>query len=605
MKKLLTLFAMGAMTCILSAQPQKLNYQCVIRDLSGKLVTSQSVGLRISILQGSATGTVIYQETFSPNPQTNANGLLSVEIGGGTATVGPFSAIDWSSGSYFLKTETDPAGGTSYTITGTSQLLSVAYSLYAKSAGNGFSGSFPDLTNKPATLTGYGITDGMNTTHPAYGITQTNINNWNTAFGWGNHSGLYRSNTWVPAWSDVTGKPTFATVATSGNYNDLSNKPAIPAALWTSGGSNIYYNSGYVGVGIASPLAPVHISANSLTNLPQLMLTETESDYARLSFNNTIRTGKVWSIAGLTSEYDSDSRFNIWYSTDGTVIGGKDILSITGNGWVGIQNTNPGTYLDIFSPGIYTYGITPIIRIRDNIKTWNIGMGDEGDRFSIASGDFAERFNILSNGYVGIGTIAPLAGLHIKGNTWPGSFLYLESSSGQDAGIRLYEGTDLKWHLYNDASAGGFILQNYGLNIGLFCRQSDGFVGIGTTTPNYKLHVEGTTYCTGGAWTASDIRWKRNISNLSNILPGIMGLNAVNYDLRTDEFPEMGFESGRQIGLIAQDVENIFPELVRTDNHGYKSVSYEKLSVLLLEGIKEQQRQIDELKKEIEFLKTR
>jgi hypothetical protein len=92
--------------------PQKMSYQCVIRNSGGKLVANQSIGLRISILQGSTSGNVVYQETYDPHPQTNANGLATVEIGGGEALSGTFSDIDWASGPYFLKTETDPAGGT-------------------------------------------------------------------------------------------------------------------------------------------------------------------------------------------------------------------------------------------------------------------------------------------------------------------------------------------------------------------------------------------------------------------------------------------------------------------------------------------------------------
>jgi hypothetical protein len=131
-----------------------------------------------------------------------------------------------------------------------------------------------------------------------------------------------------------------------------------------------------------------------------------------------------------------------------------------------------------------------------------------------------------------------------------------------------------------------------------------GNVGIGTTTPGYKLTVNGTAWCSSGTWTGSDIRWKKNIKDLNNSLSAILDLNPVSYDLKTDEFPQMGFETGKQIGLIAQDVEKIFPELVRIDNNGYKSVSYEKLSVLLVAGIKEQQQQIQNQQKEIDDLKT-
>jgi hypothetical protein len=116
--------------------PQKMSYQAVIRNSNNQLVTNHEVGIRVSILQGSTTGTEVYKEIFNPNPQTNADGLVTIEIGGGTPITGTFAAIDWSAGMYFIKTETDPTGGTNYTITGTSQLLSVPYALYAKTASN-------------------------------------------------------------------------------------------------------------------------------------------------------------------------------------------------------------------------------------------------------------------------------------------------------------------------------------------------------------------------------------------------------------------------------------------------------------------------------------
>jgi hypothetical protein len=112
--------------------PQKMSYQSVIRNSSNVLLANTAVGIRISVLQGSATGTAVYVETQTAT--TNGNGLLSLQIGTGTATIGTFAGINWAAGPYFIKTETDPTGGTSYTITGTSQLLSVPYALHAKTA---------------------------------------------------------------------------------------------------------------------------------------------------------------------------------------------------------------------------------------------------------------------------------------------------------------------------------------------------------------------------------------------------------------------------------------------------------------------------------------
>ena len=133
--------------------PEKLNYQSIVRNAAGKLVQNGNVGIRISILQGSASGTAVYTETHIAT--TNVNGLVILDIGGGV-TSGNFSSINWATGPYFIKTETDPTGGTNYTITGVSQLLSVPYALYSKTSADHFSGDYNDLTNKP-------VTDGSET----------------------------------------------------------------------------------------------------------------------------------------------------------------------------------------------------------------------------------------------------------------------------------------------------------------------------------------------------------------------------------------------------------------------------------------------------------
>ena len=114
--------------------PQKFSYQSVIRNSGNQLLANQTVGIKISIIQGSATGSAVYAETHSP--LTNANGLATLEIGGGAVLSGNFANINWANGPYFVKTETDVNGGSNYTITNTTQLLSVPYALYAATAGN-------------------------------------------------------------------------------------------------------------------------------------------------------------------------------------------------------------------------------------------------------------------------------------------------------------------------------------------------------------------------------------------------------------------------------------------------------------------------------------
>ncbi len=148
---------------VFAQAPQKISYQAVIRNSSNALVTNTTIGMQISILQGSASGTAVYVETQTPS--SNANGLVSIEIGAGNVVSGSFTAINWANGPYFIKTETDPAGGTNYTIIGTSQLLSVPYALHAKTA---------------ETVTGtITETDPIFGASVASGITSADTANWN------------------------------------------------------------------------------------------------------------------------------------------------------------------------------------------------------------------------------------------------------------------------------------------------------------------------------------------------------------------------------------------------------------------------------------------
>lgn len=165
MKRILLLlaFSIAALTQGFGQVPYKMSYQAVIRDNSNHLVTNQQIGLRISVLQGSESGLVLFSETLSPS--TNANGLVSVEFGGVE-----LSTIDWGADIYFIMTEVDPSGGSNYSISGTSQLLSVPFALHSQTT---------ELYNE---------TDPSFSASPAYLITDSDVSNWSTAYGWGNHA---------------------------------------------------------------------------------------------------------------------------------------------------------------------------------------------------------------------------------------------------------------------------------------------------------------------------------------------------------------------------------------------------------------------------------
>jgi hypothetical protein len=186
-KTLIILFALLLITTLWAQTPEKMSYQAVIRNTSNNLVTNQFVGMQISILQGSMRGTAVYVETQTP--KTNVNGLVSIEIGGGTVISGNFAIINWVNGPYFIQTEIDPTGGMNYSITGTSQLLSVPYALHAKtvekesdpiygsSVANGITAT--DTTNWNKKLDSFIETDPVFINSVAAGIKDDDTVNWN------------------------------------------------------------------------------------------------------------------------------------------------------------------------------------------------------------------------------------------------------------------------------------------------------------------------------------------------------------------------------------------------------------------------------------------
>jgi len=142
MKKLvLSLVAIATISLSSYGQaPEGFKYQAVVRDAGNTILNNQAVGMQIEILQGGISGTPVYTESFTPT--TNTYGLVNLEIGTGT-TSDDFTIIDWANDTYFIRTSIDVTGGSSYSVMGTSQLMSVPYALYAKTSGNGAGATGP------------------------------------------------------------------------------------------------------------------------------------------------------------------------------------------------------------------------------------------------------------------------------------------------------------------------------------------------------------------------------------------------------------------------------------------------------------------------------
>ncbi|MCB0754835.1 MAG: tail fiber domain-containing protein [Flavobacteriales bacterium] len=250
------------------------------------------------------------------------------------------------------------------------------------------------------------------------------------------------------------------------------------------------------------------------------------------------------------------------------------------------------------------------------------------------NGDFSStgtaRMTILNAGNVGIGTTAPSKRLELEVNESsglnfplfihnPGAINSNESGAGigfsaDNSGNNVQNG--LYFERNTDYSQGKFhvLMSNSGsatpASITTDSRLtilSNGNVGIGTTAPSYKFEVIGDATISGkfnsnGIQESSDKRFKKNINNLNGALENVLKIQGVTYDWRTEEFPERNFSSRTEVGVIAQDLEQIYPELVSTDSEGYKSVQYSHLVPVLIEAIKEQQKTIGSLEKTVENL---
>lgn len=228
MKKIYSIIAGLLLTVSVFAQaPQKMSYQAIIRNSSGLLVVSSQVGMRISILQSSENGTAVYVETQTPT--TNINGLVTIEIGTGNLVSGNFSAINWGSGTYFIKTETDPNGGSNYSIVGSSQLSSVPYALFAANAGLGNGWSITGNTGTNPSTNYIGTSDNNNIVFKRNNIISGQIDTNSTAFG---HNSL----------NSITGfaNTAFGSSALQNNSTGFNNTSVGAQAMIqnTTGGNN-------------------------------------------------------------------------------------------------------------------------------------------------------------------------------------------------------------------------------------------------------------------------------------------------------------------------------------------------------------------------------
>jgi hypothetical protein len=335
------------------------------------------------------------------------------------------------------------------------------------------------------------------------------------------------------------------------------------AATWQTQRNNVYHNNGYVGIGTSHPMQPLDVAGN-INSSGELRGASLNVNAASINNANitaaTFNSGSFVNTNTVNSGVSGQLLFSNNLDNKITFYGG---LAASQYG-IGIQSGLFQFYTDIPAADFV------------------FGTG--------SSSLFTERMRIKGNGNVGIGINTPSNPLSFPATLTKKISLYPGATG--DVGMSV-SGNDFRLYADNPNARVSFGYDSY--STGFTSRAYVPATGAVAMVVQGQLNVNGTLY-------NSDIRYKKNIATLSNSLDNLLQLRGVSYKMRTNEFPEKQFTEGSQIGLIAQEVEAVFPELVYTDEKGYKSVDYVKLVPVLIEGMKAQQKKIDLQQLQLESL---
>ncbi len=535
MKKLFLFLTISLIISQLSGQaPVSFNYQAVLRDAAGAIRTNASATVRIDLLKGSSTGASVYAESFAIT--TNAYGLINILIGKGTPISGSITTIDWGSGPYFIKVSVDGSA------MGTSQLLSVPYALYA---GNGFSGSYNALTDKPVNLDASKAATATGTESLI-----SNIGSFNTADG---YRALYAN-------TDGSKNTAIGAVALQANKSGSEN---------TAVGSHALYKNTIGGGNIAIGYSALYSNISGIQNCAI-------GDYAL--YNNS--TGTWNTSVGSIALYENTT------GNSNTSIGSGSMRENT----TGEGNTATGAAaLTYNKTGADNVAVGTFALFKNQSGNKNSALG----AYALASctgwdntatGYFALNLNTTGFDNVAMGVESLRYNTTGNGNT----------AIGKNSMISLVEG--------NNNTAVGF---NSNISSGISNSTAIGYQATVTSSNKIVLGNGNATSVGGyGAWVNwSDRRLKENITYTSGLgLNFITQLKPASYNYIKDT------NRRRRDGLIAQDVQQTLIDMgldfsgliIDDDPDKTLNLSYAEFVIPLINAVQELNKKNQQLQKKTE-----